>query len=146
MLFLKAITSGHANLPTFISPGQQLIASYTQDAFASGSRERIGPQLYYHSGPLRIMSEYTISQQKIKIRTTSDKVANDAFQVQISWIIFNGDASFRRVQPGNIWKSQCSRRHTISHTILSNLTFTPRPLRMACLTRIVQSAELRILG
>ncbi|SNX60863.1 phosphate-selective porin OprO and OprP [Nitrosomonas ureae] len=93
--------SGHANLPTFISPGQQLIASYTQDAFASGSRERIGPQLYYHSGPFGIMAEYTISQQKIKIGTTSDKVANDAFQVQISWIIFNGDASFRRVQPHN---------------------------------------------
>lgn len=99
--FLKAITSGHANLPTFISPGQQLIASYTQDAFASGSRERIGPQLYYHSGPFGIMAEYTISQQKIKIGTTSDKVANDARQVQISWIIFNGDASFRRVQPRN---------------------------------------------
>lgn len=47
------------------------------------------------------MAEYTISQQKIKIGTTSDKVANDALQVQISWIIFNGDASFRRVQPRN---------------------------------------------
>ncbi|PSJ15898.1 hypothetical protein C7H79_16495 [Nitrosomonas supralitoralis] len=90
---------GEANLPTFISPGQQLIASYARGAFSDGSRERIGPQLFYHSGPFGIMGEYTISQQNIKIGATSDKVTNDAFQVQLSWVIFNGDASFRRVQP-----------------------------------------------
>lgn len=91
--------SGNAHLPTFISPGQQLIASYAQGAFADGSRERIGPQLFYHSGPFGIMGEYTISQQNIKTGTASDKVTNDAFQVQLSWVLFNGDASFRRVQP-----------------------------------------------
>ncbi len=92
---------GNAHLPTFISPGQQSIASYAQGAFADGSRERIGPQLFYHSGPFGIMGEYTISQQNIKIGAMSDKVANDAFQIQLSWVLFNGDASFRRVQPHN---------------------------------------------
>ncbi len=92
---------GNAHLPIFISPGQQSIASYVSGAFADGSRERIGPQLFYHSGPFGIMGEYTISQQNIKIGATSDKVTNDAFQVQLSWALFNGDASFRRMQPHN---------------------------------------------
>ncbi|WP_293007020.1 porin, partial [Nitrosomonas sp.] len=79
---------GNAHLPIFISPGQQSIASYAQNAFADGSRERIGPQLFYHSGPFGIMGEYTISQQNIKIGAMSDKVANDAFQIQLSWVLF----------------------------------------------------------
>ncbi len=90
---------GDAHLPTFLSPGQQLIASYVQGAFADGSRERIGPQLYYHYGPLGVMSEYTVTQQNIKLGSISDKVTHDAFQVQVSWVLFNGDASFRRIRP-----------------------------------------------
>ncbi len=90
---------GEYHLPAFISPGQQLIASYVSGAFADGSRERIGPQLYYHYGPLGILGEYTISQQNIKFGGTNDKVTNEAFQVQLSWVLFNGDASFRRIRP-----------------------------------------------
>ncbi len=90
---------GESHLPTFLSPGQQLIASYVRGAFADGSRERIGPQLYYHYGPLGVMSEYTVSQQNIKLGSVSDKVTHDAFQFQVSWVLFNGDASFRRIRP-----------------------------------------------
>ncbi|PXW89698.1 phosphate-selective porin OprO/OprP [Nitrosomonas sp. Nm84] len=96
----SAQPGGH-NLPAFISPGQQLIASYVSGAFADGSRERIGPQLYYHYGPFGILGEYTVSQQNIKIGTATDKVTNDAAQVQLSWVLFNGDASFRRIRPNN---------------------------------------------
>jgi len=92
---------GHYNLPAFISPGQQVIASYVQGAFADGSRQRISPQLYYHYGPLGILGEYTISQQDIKIGTSTDQVSNEAFQAQLSWVVFNGDASFRRIRPTN---------------------------------------------
>ena len=90
---------GDANLPTFISPGQRLIASYVSGAYADGSRERIGPQLYYHYGPLGIMSEYTLSQQTVKFDSNADKVTNDAFQTQLSWVLFNGNASLRRIRP-----------------------------------------------
>ncbi len=90
---------GESHLPTFLSSGQQLIASYVRGAFADGSRERIGPQLYYHYGPLGVMSEYTVSQQNIKLGPVSDKVTHDAFQFQVSWVLFNGDASFRRIRP-----------------------------------------------
>lgn len=92
---------GQYNLPTFISPGQQVIASYLQGAFADGSRQRISPQLYYHYGPVGLLGEYTISQQDIKIGTITDKVTNEAFQAQLSWVVFNGDASFRRIRPIN---------------------------------------------
>ncbi len=92
---------GHHNLPTFISPGQQLIASYVPGAFADGGRERIGPQLYYHYGPLGLLGEYTLSQQTIKFGAATDKVAHDALQIQLSWVLFNGNASFRRIKPIN---------------------------------------------
>ena len=91
--------SGESNLPFFLSPGQQVIAAYTPGAFADGVRQRVSPQLYYHYGPLGIMSEYVISQQTITQGNFSDKVTHDAFQVQISWVLFNGDASFRRIRP-----------------------------------------------
>ena len=45
------------------------------------------------------MSEYTVTQQNIKLGSVSDKVTHDAFQVQVSWVLFNGDASFRRIRP-----------------------------------------------
>lgn len=92
---------GNFNLPAFLSPGQQIIASYVQGAFANGSRQRISPQLYYHNGPFGVLGEYVISQQDIKNATVADKVTNDAFQIQLSWVVFNGDASFRRVRPKN---------------------------------------------
>ena len=88
-----------ANLPTFRSPGQQIIASYVDGAFADGSRQRISPQLYYHHGSLGVLGEYVFSQQDIKLGNDTDKVSNEAFQIQLSWVIFNGDASFRRVRP-----------------------------------------------
>ena len=92
---------GESHLPVFISPGQQSIASYVRGAFADGSRERIGPQLYYSYGPLGVLGEYTISQQNVKLGAATDKVTHDAFQVQLSWVLFNGDASFRRIRPHN---------------------------------------------
>lgn len=90
---------GDNHLSSFISPGQQQIAAYVRGAFADGIRERIGPQLYYHYGPFGVLGEYTLSQQNIKFGTVNDKVSNDAFQVQLSWVLFNGDASFRRIRP-----------------------------------------------
>lgn len=92
---------GHHHLPVFLSPSQQVIASYAPGAFADGGRERIGPQLYYHYGPLGLLGEYTVSQQNIKLGTATDKVTNEALQVQLSWVLFNGDASFRRIRPNN---------------------------------------------
>lgn len=90
---------GHYNLPIFISPGQQLIASYVPGAFADGNRERVGPQLYYHYGPLGVMGEYTVSRQTVKLGTVADRVLHDALQIQLSWVLYNGDASFRRIRP-----------------------------------------------
>ncbi|WP_350150534.1 porin [Nitrosomonas sp.] len=90
---------GESHLPVFISPGQQSIASYARGAFADGSRERIGPQLYYSYGPLGVLGEYTVSQQNVKLGAVTDKVTHNAFQAQLSWVLFNGDASFRRIRP-----------------------------------------------
>ncbi len=88
-----------ANLPAFRSPGQQTIASYVNGAFADGNRQRISPQLYFHYGPFGILGEYVISQQEIKLDNHIDRVTNEAFQIQLSWVIFNGDAAFQRVRP-----------------------------------------------
>lgn len=90
---------GDNHLPSFISPGQQQIAAYVRGAFADGSRDRIGPQLYYHYGPLGVLGEYTLSQQSVQFGTVNDKVSNEAYQIQLSWVLFNGDASFRRIKP-----------------------------------------------
>lgn len=95
---------GDANLPFFLSPGQQIIAAYTPGTFANGIRQRISPQLYYHYGALGIMSEYVISQQAITNSDFNDKVTHDAFQVQVSWVLFNGDASFRRIRPNQAFE------------------------------------------
>jgi phosphate-selective porin OprO/OprP len=97
--------AGNSSLPTFVTPGQQTLASYVTGAFANGDRERISPQFYYYTGPFGVLGEYMMSRQDVALGTTTVEVQNDAWQVLLSWVAFGGDASFRGVTPKNSFDS-----------------------------------------
>jgi phosphate-selective porin OprO/OprP len=92
-------TAGSSSLPTFLSPGQQTFASYVAGAFANGDRERISPQFYYYYGAFGVLGEYAVSRQEVALGAAVSEIKNDAFQVQLSWVAFGGDASYRGVTP-----------------------------------------------
>jgi phosphate-selective porin OprO and OprP len=109
----SAQSSNESNLPTFRSAlGQLSVFSYrtagagnTDGTYANGARLRLSPQLYYYNGPFGLLSEYVRVEQDIS-RTSSglsstDTLANDAWQVAVSWILTGEDASYGNVAPKN---------------------------------------------
>ncbi len=91
---------GNSHLPIFRSPGQQSFTSYSHDAFVNDG-ERIFPQFYYHNGPFGMLGEYILSQQVVARGSATRTVGNDAFQVQLSWVVSNGNSSLRRASTRN---------------------------------------------
>lgn len=100
-----------ANLPRFVTPGQQTFFSYTgttaatstapslPGAFADGSRERIAPQFYFYKGPFGLLGEYVQSNQEVSRGGVKKDVKNTAWQFAASWVLTGEDASFRGVNP-----------------------------------------------
>lgn len=97
---------------SYVSTGQQTIFSYlngnggtpaTPGVTAGGQHWRIEPQAWYYWGPLGILGEYIISDQKLQ-RTAGASVAqtqadNRGWQIQGSWFFTGEDNSFRTVNP-----------------------------------------------
>lgn len=93
-------SSDAALLPTFRTSGQQVFFRYRAGSFASGTRLRLAPQLYYHHGSLGILGEYTQVEQDVSrasfagLRTAT--LDTRAWQVQLAWLLtgereaFNG--------------------------------------------------------
>ena len=48
-----------------------------------------------------MLGEYVISKQDVTLGTVTREVENDAWQLQVSWVLFGGDASYRGVTPRN---------------------------------------------
>ena len=99
-------------LRSYVSTGQQNIFGYLNGSgstatsplvTADGEHWRIEPQAWYYWGPLGILGEYIISDQKLQ-RTAGSSVLqtradNRGWQVQGSWFLTGEDNSFRTVSP-----------------------------------------------
>jgi phosphate-selective porin OprO/OprP len=94
---VNGLTSGYT------TDGQQRFFAYSATTIANGQHWRVSPQAYYYWGPLGIMSEYAISDQKV--RTTppaavaQGDLGNTAWEVQGGWILTGEDASYTGVTP-----------------------------------------------
>lgn len=88
-------------LPSYRTPGQQTFFSYrAADTFADGERLRIAPQFYYYVGRFGVLGEYTQVTQQVSRNTPavglrSDKLAQRAWQLQLSWFVTGEKESFR---------------------------------------------------
>jgi phosphate-selective porin OprO/OprP len=90
---------GTPALPTYLTPGQQTWFAYNAGAFANGKRESWAPQLYYSIGPVGLLGEWTNTAQDFTRSTNTQTVSNNAWQVQLTWVLTGEDASYLGVTP-----------------------------------------------
>jgi phosphate-selective porin OprO and OprP len=91
-----------ASLTTgFTTDGQQRFFSYNTNTTAGfGLHWRIAPQGYYYWGPLNLMGEYVISDQRV-INSKNDRaeLQNTAWEINAGWVLTGEDASYSGVNP-----------------------------------------------
>jgi len=90
---VNGLTSGYT------TDGQQKFFTYSAGTVANGQHWRVSPQTYYYYGPLGLMGEYAISDQKVRNGAAQGDVANTAWEVQGGWILTGEDASYNGVTP-----------------------------------------------
>lgn len=88
-------------LPTYVTPGQQNFFTYTAGAFANGERVTWAPQLYYSIGSFSLLGEYTNTTQEFTRSTNTQNISNNAWQVQLAWVLTGEDASYYGVIPAH---------------------------------------------
>ena len=92
-------------LPSFRTTGAQNFFSYRSDgtaagtSFADGERTRLAPQAWFYTGPFGALAEYTISEQQVRRDGVATDLANEAWQLQLSWVLTGETNSFRGIAP-----------------------------------------------
>ena len=101
-----AYTSGNqigsattANLPRYLTPGQNTFFTYATGAYADGSRNRCVPQLYYSWGALGLLGEYAVTRQAITRGSNHREFANSAWELTATYVLTGEDASYTGVIP-----------------------------------------------
>lgn len=89
----------NANLPNYVTPGQQTFFSYSAGAFAAGTRQRWSPQFYYYNGPLGVLGEYASARQEVTRATAQREVTNTAWQLYATWVLTGENAGYVRPTP-----------------------------------------------
>lgn len=93
------------NLASFKTPAQQNFFRYNNDAaannvtIAAGKNWRFTPQLYYSWGPVGLLSEYVLSQQKVSKNNVLAKLNHQAFQATASVVLTGEKASYKGIKP-----------------------------------------------
>jgi phosphate-selective porin OprO and OprP len=86
----------------YTTDGQQKFFTYASNASADGEHWRLSPQGYYYYGPLSLMGEYAVSDQKIENTTAPTKIhdiQNTGWEVSGGWVLTGEDASYNGVTP-----------------------------------------------
>jgi phosphate-selective porin OprO/OprP len=85
--------------PGYSTDGQQKFFSYNAGVNANGQAWRVSPQAYYYYGPLGVLGEYVISDQRVSSATKSADLRNTAWETTASWVLTGEDASYNGVTP-----------------------------------------------
>lgn len=94
------ISSNSVGLPSgFLTDGQQQFFTYTNGTVADGAHWRVSPQGYYYYGPLSLLGEYVISDQRVRRGGLAADLQNTAWQITGGWILTGEDASFSGFAP-----------------------------------------------
>lgn len=87
-------------LPTYKSPGQLNIFTYdAAGVTASGTHQRLAPQLFYYHDSLGLLAEYVRSEQELTRAGNRQDLGNDAWEVTASVVLTGEDASYKGVKP-----------------------------------------------
>jgi phosphate-selective porin OprO/OprP len=79
---------------------------FRDSVYASGTRTRIVPQLYYYAGRLGFLGEYVLNKQHITRNSSSADISNNSWQATISFLLTDDNASYNGVKPKNNFDSE----------------------------------------
>lgn len=86
--------------PGYVTDGQQKFFSYTTGVNANGVQWRVSPQGYYYYGPLGLLAEYVVSDQRVSSANAgSADLQNTAWELSGSWLLTGEDASYAGITP-----------------------------------------------
>ena len=95
-----AATNSSAGLtPGYTTDGQQKFFSYSSGVFANGPHWRLAPQACYFYGPIGLMGEYVISDQRVSSGAGSADLQNTAWEISGGWVLTGENASYNGVVP-----------------------------------------------
>ena len=94
-----ATNSSTGLTPGYATDGQQKFFSYNSGVNANGIGWRVSPQAYYYYGPLGLLAEYVVSDQRVSSATKSAELQNSAWQISGGWVLTGEDASYSGVTP-----------------------------------------------
>ncbi|HET7626202.1 MAG TPA: porin [Verrucomicrobiae bacterium] len=84
---------------SYSTDGQEIYFSYTNGVVADGEHWRLSPQVCYYFGPLGILGEYAISDQRVIKGASSADLRNTAWQIAVGWTLTGEDASYKGIAP-----------------------------------------------
>jgi phosphate-selective porin OprO/OprP len=93
------------NLPTYRTAAQQAFFRYRSDTtlegttVADGRHWRVGPQGYYYRGPLGLLAEYSVSNQRLRRGAVTGDSTARAWQLESSYALTGEAASYRGIVP-----------------------------------------------
>ena len=103
-------TTSQTLLPTYRTSAQTPFFQYRTGAtatIANGSRVRLAPQLYYYTGSLGLMGEYTHDSQDVSrfvgAAYREDTMDTYAWQLTASWFLTGEEEAYRGYKPNSIF-------------------------------------------
>jgi len=85
--------------PGYVTDGQQKFFSYAAGVNARGAQWRLAPQASYYYGPLGLLGEYVISDQRVAATGQAVDLRNTAWEITGTWLLTGEDATFNGVTP-----------------------------------------------
>jgi phosphate-selective porin OprO and OprP len=101
----------HGTIAGLKTTGQSTFFKYSSTALADGQHNRLSPQAYYFVGPAFFMAEYVISSQTVLNKKLTDRLRNEAWHVEGSFMLTAEKNSYNGVRPRYAFEPNKGIRH-----------------------------------
>ena len=95
----QQFTSASTNLASYKTTGQNTFFAFAKGVAPDGLEYRLAPQAYYYWGPLGLLGEHTLAEQKLRNGTVHEFMRNSAWQTEVSFVLTGENASYNGVTP-----------------------------------------------
>jgi phosphate-selective porin OprO/OprP len=101
----------HGTIAGLKTMGQSTFFKYSSTASADGQHNRLSPQAYYYVGPALFLAEYVVSSQTVVNKNLTDRLRNEAWHVEGSFMLTGEKNSYNGVRPRYAFEPNRGIRH-----------------------------------
>ncbi len=101
----------HGTIAGLKTTGQSTFFKYSSTAVADGQHNRLVPQAYYFAGPAFFMAEYVVSSQTVLNKKLTDRLRNEAWHVEGSFMLTGEKNTYNGVRPRYAFEPNKGIRH-----------------------------------